>query len=441
MAYTIPIRFEDRAVATVDPATGELAYDPAWLDGNDSFPISLSMPLAGGPFFAGAITVPWLSNLLPEGDPLRALSEMTGISSEDVLGLLNAAGGDVAGALRIGDYEPRGEPCCHRIPDQAALEKIITELPARPFLADEEGVSMSLAGAQNKLPVFADEAGIAIPVNGAASTHILKPDNPRLLGSVQNEALCMVLARRIGLPVAPVTTAVAGSRSYLLVTRYDRETADDGASIRRVHQEDFCQALGRFPGAKYEFNGSGRRGPSLADLFGLVRDHMTARDINRLLDAVIFNVATGNVDAHAKNYSILLRPGSVQLAPLYDLVSGLAWDGITPNNAQGIGGQRRSRYIYGRHWARMAEVANLSVRGTLRRIESLVANILAELDGAAGEVEAMPAGAGPMLGIFVDAIRGLATEVLAHARETASDAADAASPGDGAASPDRGYAP
>jgi serine/threonine-protein kinase HipA len=441
MAYSVPIQFEDRAVASVNPETGELAYNPEWLESDNSFPISLSMPLVEGPFVGGAVTIPWLSNLLPEGDPLRALSEMTGISSEDVMGLLNAVGGDVAGALRIGEHEPRGAPDYHRIPDEAALEKIIIELPARPFLADEDGVSMSLAGAQNKLPVFADDAGIAIPVNGAPSTHILKPDNPRLLGSVQNEALCMVLAHRIGLPVAPVMTGTAGSRSYLLVTRYDREPTSDGAATRRIHQEDFCQALGRFPGAKYEFNGTGRRGPSLADLFGLVRDYMTARDINRLLDAVIFNVATGNVDAHAKNFSILLRPGSAELAPLYDLMSGLAWDGITANNAQEIGGQRRSRYIYGRHWGRMAEAANLSGRGTVRRVESLVANLLAELDLAAAEVAAMPAGPGPMLGIFVDAIRGLATAVLAHTIEEVPPAADAAPPGSEAASPDRGYAP
>jgi serine/threonine-protein kinase HipA len=439
MAFSIPLRFEDRAVASVDPETGELAYDPAWLDRNDSFPISLSMPLGEGPFFGGAVAIPWLSNLLPEGDPLRALSEMTGISSEDVMGLLNAAGGDVAGALRIGEYEPRGAPDYQRIPNSASLEKIITELPARPFLADKEGVSMSLAGAQNKLPVFANDDGIAIPVNGAPSTHILKPDNPRLPGSVQNEALCMVLARRVGLPVAPVTTGLTGTRSYLLVTRYDRETVQDGGEIRRIHQEDFCQALGRFPGAKYEFNGTRRRGPSLADFFDLARDHMTARDTNRLLDAVIFNVATGNVDAHAKNYSILLRPGSAELAPLYDLMSGLAWEGITSNNAQEIGGQRRSRYIYSRHWMGMAEAAKLSGRGTIRRIESLVTNILAELDGAAADVAAMPAGPGPMLQIFVDEIRGLAGEVLAHAREIAPPAADAA-PDAEAASPDRGYA-
>jgi hypothetical protein len=97
----------------------------------------------------------------------------------------------------------RGEPAYRAIPDADALERILNELPARPFLVGEDGVSMSLAGAQEKLPVAVIDGRIAVPTNGAPSTHILKPDNPRLPGSVQNEALCMVLARRIGLNVAP----------------------------------------------------------------------------------------------------------------------------------------------------------------------------------------------------------------------------------------------
>jgi serine/threonine-protein kinase HipA len=338
---------------------------------------------------------------------------MIGISSEDVLGLLTAAGDDVAGALSIGERATSGDPAYHALESSDVLEKIINDLPHRPFLADEEGVSMSLAGAQNKLPVFADGDQLAIPVNGAPSTHILKPDNRRLPGSVQNEALCMVLAARAGLPTAPVTTGIAGERQYLLVSRYDR-TETNGV-IRRVHQEDFCQALNRFPAAKYEFNKTGRRGPSLAEMFELCREHMTARDITQLLDAIIFNVAVGNVDAHAKNFSVLLHPGSVRLAPLYDLMSGLAWEGITLNNAQAVGGQRRSRYIYGRHWDRLAESAGLSPRGTVRRVDTVVSNLLGQLDDAANTVAAMPAGAGVMLKVFVDQIRSLATEVRTHA--------------------------
>src|SRR5579864_1948385 len=234
----IPIHFADRHVAEVDSANGELHYAPQWVQSGDGFPISLSMPLSDEPY-AADLVIPWLTNLLPEGDPLRALAQMIGISSEDVLGLLEAAGGDVAGALSIGERSPAGDPGYRWLESDRQLETIIDELPRRPFLADEEGVSMSLAGAQNKLPVHAEGGRFAIPVNGAPSTHILKPDNSRLPGSVQNEALCMVLAARAGLPTAEVTTGAAGERQFLLVTRYDRSGPDE--AIRRIHQEDFCQ--------------------------------------------------------------------------------------------------------------------------------------------------------------------------------------------------------
>ncbi|WP_374471271.1 HipA domain-containing protein [Phenylobacterium sp.] len=103
-------------------------------------------------------------------------------------------------------------------------------------------------------------------MNGAASTLILKPDNPRLTGSVENAALCMVLARRCGLRAALVTAGRAGARTYLLVERYDRQVEADGG-VMRLHQEDVCQALGRPPAAKYEHNRSGVKGPSLAEMF------------------------------------------------------------------------------------------------------------------------------------------------------------------------------
>jgi serine/threonine-protein kinase HipA len=368
------------------------------------------MPIRPEPY-DGELVLPWLLNLLPEGEPLRAMTRALGVAPEDALGLIARTGNDLAGALSIAPMQSSSKADYRAIPDENALERIIEELPARPFLVGEDGVSMSLAGAQEKLPVAVNGGALTVPVNGAPSTHILKPDNPRLPGSVQNEALCMVLARRIGLNVAPVTTGVAGERSYLLVGRYDR--TETGNQVRRLHQEDFCQALGRPPAAKYEFNGTGIRGPSVADMFALVRQHMTARDITRLLDAVIFNVAIGNVDSHAKNYSILLGPGAPHLAPLYDLMSGLAWQNITQNHAQAIGDQRRGRHVYERHWRRMAEAAGLAARGTIRRVEQVTTRVLRELPAAVEEVAGMPAGSS-ILDVFATEIERRASEVRAH---------------------------
>ena len=423
----IPVHYEDRLVATIsaDAQATRLAYADAWRSSPDGFPVSLAMPIRPEPY-EGEQVLPWLMNLLPEGEPLRAMTRALGAAPEDALGLIAQTGNDLAGALSIAPQRPRGEPGYRPIPDADALERIIEELPARPFLVGEDGVSMSLAGAQEKLPVAVIDGRIAVPINGAPSTHILKPDNPRLPGSVQNGALCMVLARRIGLNVAPVTTDLAGKRSYLLVGRYDRiGTGDD---VRRLHQEDFCQALGRPPAAKYEFNGTGTRGPSIADMFALVRQHMTARDITRLLDAVIFNIAIGNVDSHAKNYSILLGPSAPQLAPLYDLMSGLAWVNITQNHAQAVGNQRRGRHIYGRHWRRMAEAAGLAARGTVQRVEQVTTRLLRQLPAAVEEVAVMPAGSS-MLEAFAKEIEERATEVRTHAgQERVPDVAEMPEP-------------
>lgn len=386
-------------------------YADGWPRHRDAFPVSLAMPLdreRAGP----EIATPWLMNLLPEGEPLRAMTRAMGLGPEDIAGLVSASGRDLAGAL---SFQAAG-PDAGYIPieDGEALERIIEELPARPFLVGDEGVAMSLAGAQHKLPLRFVDGYFSVPVNGAASTHILKPDNPRLPGSVQNEALCMVLARHCGLPVAQVTTGRVGARSYLLVTRYDRVV---GRSVGRLHQEDFCQALGRPPVAKYQHNGTGRLGVTLADMFTLIREQMTARDTNRFLEAVIFNTVIGNVDAHAKNYSILLRPEGAALAPLYDLMSGLAWAGITENQAQDIGGQRRGRYIFSRHWRRLAQAAGISETATLRRAEELAGRILEILPQARDGVAAMPAGEGVLLDEFTAQIAERARTVAANLRE------------------------
>ena len=175
-------------------------------------------------------------------------------------------------------------------------------LPSRPLLAGEDGLRLSLAGAQSKVPVVLVDGAVALPAPGQPTTHILKPPISRFSATTENEAFVMRLAAAVGLDVAPVEPRVVRDRTFLLVQRYDRAPAEDG-SVRRVHQEDFCQALGIPPEIKYASEG----GPGLKDCFALVR-RVAARpavDVLKLLDAVIFNVIAGNADAHGKNFSIL----------------------------------------------------------------------------------------------------------------------------------------
>jgi serine/threonine-protein kinase HipA len=46
-----------------------------------------------------------------------------------------------------------------------------------------------------------------------------------------------------------------------------------------------------------------------------------ARSRQNILTWVLFNLLTGNADAHLKNLSFRMNPGGIELAPFYDLVS------------------------------------------------------------------------------------------------------------------------
>jgi serine/threonine-protein kinase HipA len=394
---TLPVYFEERLVGMidVDAAGAGFTYDSTWLSTRGAFPIATTMPLNKqrvGP----AVFLPWAANLLPESENLQAVGQFLGVAPSDVIGILSEIGRDTAGALSIGRSGTSSSDNWRPIEKTADLERIIEELPKKPFLVGEEGVSMSLAGAQSKMGVAVDDRGqICIPLDGSPSTHILKPDIARLWGSVQNEAFCLVLAKRMNLPVAEVTTGVAGKRSYLLVKRYDRARTD--GRWRRLHQEDFCQALGKPPTAKYEANQTGIPGPTVKDMFDVARRLTSAADILKLFDMLVFNVIACNTDAHAKNYSLMVRASGASLAPLYDVMCGEVWENVTKNLAQKIAGKNRGEHLKGRHWQRFAKECGLNPRQVLARAATLTAAAEAAAPAAAAEVAKMPAGDHPLL--------------------------------------------
>src|ERR1700722_5317761 len=419
----LPVYFEQRLVGAVDvdKSGPGFTYDPDWVALRGAFPISITMPLKSERF-ASDIFLPWSANLLPESEQLRTLGQLLGMARSDVIGLLSAIGGDTAGALSIGQpgrtstvqWRPLGKP------DE--LERLIEELPNKPFLAGEEGVSMSLAGVQTKLAVAIDDAGrVCVPINGSPSTHILKPDSPRLWGGVQNEAFCLTLARRLKIPTPNITTGRVGKRIYLLVQRYDRTVV--GGRWRRLHQEDYCQALGRPPSAKYESNQTGICGPTLKDMFALTRRHMSPIDILHLLDMVVFNVLTCNTDAHAKNYSIMIRGNGASLAPIYDVMCGEVWENVTKNLVQKIGGTNRGEQLNGKQWQRFAQECGLNPRQVLDRIGALAKLVIAEAGAAELEVAAMPAGAHPILHPTRQAVEQRAELLLAQLYEAGDETA------------------
>lgn len=408
----LPIYYETRTVGEIDVGADGPAfiYDPTWLKTRGAFPISVLMPLSTSRA-PPEIFLPWAANLLPEASQLRTVGLRLGAAPEDVIGILAEIGRDTAGALSIAKPGHTGPGDWRPIPGEKALQRILDELPSKPFLVGDDGVSMSLAGVQTKLGVAIDAKGrLCVPTEGAPSTHILKPDSDKLFGGVQNEALCLRLAKAAGLNAPEVTTGKAGNRSYLLVTRYDR--VRQGERWRRLHQEDFCQALGKPPAAKYESNQSGIPGPTLAQMFALTRRRMQAPDILALLDYVIFNVLACNTDAHAKNYSLLISGRGVSLAPIYDVMCAAVWSNVTRNMAQKIAGKSRGEHLKRRHWQRFAADTGLNATRTLTRVESLAKTVLAKAGATAKEVAALPAGDHPLMPKFVEALETRARAIL-----------------------------
>ena len=116
-----------------------------------------------------------------------------------------------------------------------------------------------------------------------------------------NEATCLRLAGACGLAVAEAELLDVAGLPVLAVRRYDRQDSPAGHMPVRAHQEDGCQATASPPGMKYEEQG----GPTLRDLVGVLRDFGDPRDATTLLRRTTSNIAVGNADAHAKNFSVL----------------------------------------------------------------------------------------------------------------------------------------
>jgi serine/threonine-protein kinase HipA len=331
-------------------------YNPQWIAGKDAAPLSLSLPVQDASYPDDQAR-PFFVNLLPESGVREAVARKLGISPGNEFALLEALGGECAGAvtlLPVGAFPDKGSGYRKLSPDK--FHAIIRELPKKPFLAGEDGIRLSLAGAQNKLPVYLRDDHMFLPLGASPSSHIVKPDIEGIDGSVRNEAFCMALAKRMGVNVPDVNVMKTPDEVYV-VARYDRFN-DANGDIRRIHQEDVCQALGLLPGTKYEAEG----GPSLADCFTLIdrASSSPALDRKALLHWVVFNYLIHNTDAHAKNLSLLLTADEVRLAPFYDLMCTGVYEGINRRLAMKIGNENRPEWIQSRHWTRMAD--NVSIR-------------------------------------------------------------------------------
>ncbi|MCY3000257.1 MAG: HipA domain-containing protein [Planctomycetota bacterium] len=307
-----------RLVRTAHGARFE--YDASWAGrhaGDPDRAIACRMPVRSEPYDSPGVNLhPFFAGLLPEGLRLRALQGAVKTSEDDLFSLLAAIGADTVGDVSV--TEPGASPV-ERAEDTG--ERDWTKLRFRELLErslSPAGVAAhsSTAGIQPKVSA----AMISLPLRRKqGATHCLlklaPPEYPRL---VENEAFFMDAARAAGIVSAKVELVHdADGEAGLVVERFDRERANDG-SVRRVHQEDACQLLNRYPADKYRLK--------LQDLFDALE--VTSAPLvaqKRLLELQVFSYLIANGDLHAKNVSVQRRAGQFTFAPAYDLLSTLPY--------------------------------------------------------------------------------------------------------------------
>ena len=359
-------------------------------------PLSLSMPI-GQEHHGPAVVMPWLDDLLPDNDDVRARwAAQVGERRVTPFNLLRHFGADCAGAVQI---MPSGIP-----PEAAGTLTPISEVDIahhiRVLRGDaaawdfaERGGRWSLGGQQGKFALTRGPGdGWSLPGGRSASTHIIKVGIEGVANSDVAEFVTMRIAASLGLPTAPVEYVPFDGELAVVATRFDRRAASDG-DTQRLHQEDLCQALGLWRTMKYQSDG----GPSAGDVVGLLRKSLDRRDrhrgVNDFVRVQVFNWLVAGTDAHAKNYALLHIGARTTLAPFYDLVStAFLWPArelhFSGRLAMKFGGEYRFRKVDGGRYTQAAAALGVDEEllvGTARtyrdRVPDAVATALSDLPG------------------------------------------------------------
>lgn len=394
-------------------------YEEGWRRSPGAVPLSLSMPLAAREHGHDAIDA-FLWGLLPDSEAvLRRWGARFQVSARNAYALMAHVGEDCAGAVRFVQPDRLEEATA---PPAGIEVEWLTEADIASRLgtlrADraawripQDAGQFSLAGAQAKTALLRLEGRWGVPRGWTPTTHILKPRSEEFDGHVENEHLCLALARRLGLPAAGSEVLWFGDEPAVVIERYDRlraaslavsaRDAGDGERaealtvlaktqpILRVHQEDLCQALGLPPTRKYQAEG----GPTPASVVDVLRSHSSrpVDDVGTFVDGLAFNWLIGGTDGHTKNYSLLhAGAGRVRLAPLYDLGSALPYFHMEERGlklAMKIGGEYRMANIDGRRWRKLGEELAIDPDETIARIAALADRLPDELEVAADEMK------------------------------------------------------
>jgi serine/threonine-protein kinase HipA len=406
-----------RRIGVVRRAAGDrlsFVYDDAWRDANDAYPLSLSLPLIDREHGDAPVRA-YLEGLLPDRAEVReSWGKRFKVSSKNAYGLLVHVGEDCPGAVQFvteGSEAIAGatEPPRTWLSDADIAERLRNAVQVYSTGAVVRNAGyFSLAGAQPKIVLYRDGERWASPGGAFASTHLLKPPAQGLNQFAANEHICMLLADELGLAVAKSEVLSFDGEAAIVVERFDRESLG-ARGVARIHQEDFCQALGVRPATKYEHEG----GPGAVPCAQLLIENSVDpdADLGAFVDAMALNWVILGTDAHAKNFAFLYRGPRPSLAPLYDIISILPYPEVEyPGKARlamRIGTEYRAARVRGRHWIKFAQALGVDESSVLRRVEALVS----EIPEALGRVRERVAGSGvdeaftgQLLGMIADQV-------------------------------------
>jgi serine/threonine-protein kinase HipA len=357
-------------------------YSENWRTAPGAYPLSISMPLTLTEHGNAKID-PFLWGLLPDNEiVLDNWARKFQVSARNAFGLIAAVGEDCAGAVQFVRPE--------------RLDAILTETPSEIEWLDEAAIAerlralradhsawriprdtgqFSLAGAQPKTALLFEKGRWGVPSGRMPTTHILKPPTGEFDGHAENEHFCLELARSLGLPVVDSKIMNFQDETAIVIERYDRIHTDTG--LRRVHQEDMCQALTIHPARKYQNDG----GPGIRNIVELLKTYSTSpdEDVATFLDSIAYNWLIAGTDAHAKNYALLIgSEARVRLAPIFDVASILPYRDIDIEKVKlsmKLGGEYRLRNITLRHWRKLAEELHDNPDAMIRRVDDFATQL------------------------------------------------------------------
>jgi len=390
-------------------------YGDEWRNAADVYPLSLSMPL-GAKEHGRSVIEAFLWGLLPDNE--RVLDRWAAkfqVSARNVFALISHVGEDCAGAVqfvtpdRLSAMRSGKEDRVEWLDESEIARRLeILRADHAAWRLPRDTGQFSLAGAQPKTALLLQNGRWGIPSGRLPTTHILKPPTGHFDGHAENEHICLMLARSLGLPAALSKVMRFKEEVAIVIERYDRQ--HKGNDIIRVHQEDVCQVLGIMPTRKYQNEG----GPSASNVVELLRTYSTDRqdDLDTFLAALGFNWLIAGTDAHAKNFSLLLGGRRVRLAPLYDVASILPYDEFDLRKvklAMKIGGEYKLSLIGLRQWQKFAREVRVEADELIELLASMAKQLPDEVNGARARAREE--------GLNETIIERLVTQLIERARE------------------------